>query len=38
MSKESAESSAWAFSPDGRVLAIGTSDGKVAMQALPRTH
>jgi WD40 repeat protein len=34
-SNEKDKSSAWDFSPDGRTLAIGTTDGRVVMQALP---
>ncbi len=33
--KEPDKSSAWAFSPDARTLAIGTSDGRIELQALP---
>jgi WD40 repeat protein len=34
--KEPDKSSSWAFSPDGRTLAIGTSDGRIVLQALPQ--
>jgi len=36
MSEEKDKSPTWAFGPDGRTLAIGTSDGRVVLQALPR--